>query len=95
VWQNKKQTPCVALLVGIFVGAFGTQGRQLLQLSRHTTSSGQPLVVATQLTGDSRGLHAGAEVFRARVGPGQALGLEGEEGEAEYPPELGATARWV
>lgn len=80
------------IAAGIFIGAFGTQGRQLLQLSRHTTPSGQPLVIATKLTGDSR-LPAGGEVFRARVGPGQALGLEGEGGEAEYPPELGATAR--
>jgi hypothetical protein len=82
-------------LSGLYVGHFGTCGREALLLRRGMWGDeamggpdGADYVTATKLTGD-RAVPAGCPSFRARVSPSCRL----PHADA-YPPQLGVLARY-
>jgi hypothetical protein len=80
---------CVPLLLaGLYLGAFGPHGQELLQLQRQVDEDGDEEVVGIKLTGDVN-VPAGVVSFRAKVGRRHRLNLK----EGGYPEELGVTAR--
>jgi hypothetical protein len=74
-------------LTGLYLGAFGPHGPELLRLARETFE-GEEWVTATKLTGDPN-VPAGEVSFRAKVGRGAKLATT----EA-YPAEFGVVARY-
>jgi hypothetical protein len=76
---------------GIYLGAFGPHGPEVLQLARGRWGDGEAdedCVTAIKLTGD-RNVPAGRASFRARVGRAHRLDPHGA-----YPEELGVLARY-
>lgn len=74
-------------LTGIFVGAFGPHGPEILQVSR-LTKDGVEWVEGVKLTGDVN-VPAGQVSFRAKVGRGERLPVYDA-----YPHDLGVVARY-
>ncbi|GAB4812968.1 hypothetical protein N2152v2_000014 [Parachlorella kessleri] len=72
---------------GLYLGAFGPHGPELLQLSRLVVD-GEEWVHAVKVTGD-RNVPAGEVSFRAKVGRQQRLSAS-----ESYPLELGVRARY-
>lgn len=76
-------------LSGLFIGAFGPHGPEIVQVNRtNNKQNGEEWVVATKLTGDVN-VPAGKVSFKAKVGRAARLSIS----EA-YPPELGVVARY-
>jgi len=75
-------------LSGLFIGAFGPHGPEIVQVTRTNKKDGEEWVVATKLTGDVN-VPAGKISFKAKVGRAARLSIS----EA-YPPELGVVARY-
>lgn len=75
-------------LTGLYLGAFGSHGPELLQLSRGTWQDGEEMVYGVKVTGDPN-VPAGSLSFRAKVGRRHRL-----DPSEEYPPELGVVARY-
>lgn len=74
---------------GVYLGAFGPHGPELLQLQRIVDSDGDEAVTAVKLTGDAN-VPAGVTSFRAKIGRKHR-----QTAKEYYPEELGITARWV
>lgn len=74
-------------LSGLFLGAFGMHGPELLQLSRGLDEEGEEMVFCTKITGDEN-VPAGSVSFKARIG------RRHRQDPSEYPPELGVVARY-
>ncbi|EFJ44752.1 hypothetical protein VOLCADRAFT_106212 [Volvox carteri f. nagariensis] len=72
---------------GLYLGAFGPHGPELIQLSR-TMQDGEEVVCATKVTGDPN-VPAGEVSFRAKVGRRHRL-----DSRDVYPDELGIVARY-
>ncbi|GLC35951.1 hypothetical protein PLESTB_000522600 [Pleodorina starrii] len=72
---------------GLYLGAFGPHGPELIQLSR-AVQDGEEVVLATKVTGDPN-VPAGEVSFRAKVGRRHRL-----DSRDVYPDELGITARY-
>lgn len=72
---------------GLYLGAFGPHGPELIQLNR-TMMDGEEVVCATKVTGDPN-VPASEVSFRARVGRRHRL-----DPRDVYPEELGITARY-
>lgn len=75
-------------LTGLYIGAFGPHGPELLQLSRGTWQDGEEAVYGVKVTGDPN-VPAGSLSFRAKVGRRHRL-----EPSEEYPPDLGVVVRY-
>ena len=75
-------------LSGLFIGAFGPHGPEIVQVTRTNKQNGEEWVVATKLTGDVN-VPAGKVSFKAQVGRAARLSIS----EA-YPTELGVVARY-
>ncbi|KAK9809054.1 hypothetical protein WJX72_008588 [[Myrmecia] bisecta] len=73
---------------GLYLGAFGPHGPELLQIGRQKME-GEEWVVATKVTGDLN-VPAGEMTFKAKVG--RQHRLDGRD--TYYPPELGVVARY-
>lgn len=74
---------------GLYLGAFGPHGPELLRLQRGRSEDGEELVIGTKLTGDAN-VPAGAVSFRARIGRKRRL-----EPRDVYPDDLGVVARYA
>ncbi|GLI68805.1 hypothetical protein VaNZ11_013307 [Volvox africanus] len=72
---------------GLYLGAFGPHGPELIQLNR-TMQDGEEVVCATKVTGDPN-VPAGEISFRAKVGRRHRL-----DSRDVYPDELGIVARY-
>lgn len=83
---NTKQ-PKTDPFSGLYLGAFGPHGPELLQLSRGMYD-GEECVMGVKLTGDAN-VPAGAVSFRARIGRSRRL-----DARDAYPADLAVTARY-
>ncbi|GIL43379.1 hypothetical protein Vafri_1149 [Volvox africanus] len=72
---------------GLYLGAFGPHGPELIQLNR-TMQDGEEVVCATKVTGDPN-VPAGEISFRAKVGRRHRL-----DSRDVYPDDLGIVARY-
>lgn len=75
-------------LSGVYVGAFGAHGPELVQLVR-STIEGEEWVVATKITGDVN-VPAGEVSFKAKIGKANRVSTAGV-----YPPEFGVMHRYL
>lgn len=75
-------------LCGLYLGAFGPHGPELLQLRRIECEDGEECVEGIKLTGD-RNVPAGEVSFRVKVGRKRRL-----ESRGIYPEDLGIVARY-
>eukprot|EP01024_Parvocaulis_polyphysoides_P056373 TRINITY_DN5920_c0_g1_i2.p1 TRINITY_DN5920_c0_g1~~TRINITY_DN5920_c0_g1_i2.p1 ORF type:complete len:551 (+),score=80.87 TRINITY_DN5920_c0_g1_i2:136-1653(+) len=89
VWYDRLHLdqPLTDPFSGLYIGAFGPNGVEILQLRRQMDIQNQEWVIATKITGD---LHvpAGIECFKAKVGRGQRLNAD------YYPSELEVVGRY-
>ncbi|KAK9862415.1 hypothetical protein WJX84_010278 [Apatococcus fuscideae] len=73
---------------GTYLGSFGGNGLELLQVIRTIDKDGDEAVVATKLTGDHN-VPAGQVSFRAKITRSNKI-----SSRDQYPPELGVVGRY-
>jgi len=80
--------PTTDVLSGLYLGAFGPHGPEVLKVCRTVSHDGSTTVEGVKVTGDEN-VPAGQVSFRAKVGRQHKLANDGT-----YPEELGVTARY-
>ena len=73
---------------GLYLGAFGPHGQELLSLHRDVDEAGDEVVVGVKLTGDMC-VPAGVASFRAKIG--RRYRVSGQD--KHYPEDMGVVAR--
>eukprot|EP00887_Chlorella_sp_A99_P003539 scaffold7.g3539.t1 len=84
--------PRTDVFSGIYTGAFGPHGPELLHIARARVE-GEEWALGTKLTGDEN-VPAGEVSFRARIGRQHRLPIGPSTSRSGYPPELGVVARY-